>query len=494
MAQYFEDFASGTVGAAPSGWTELISASAVTTTVENGGDDKVLQLNQTTGSTLVFVTRDDVDSDADADDAEVLVKFQMANLTNATGNVIAGVCVRATSAANGYYFGPRTSTQLRLSSVAGGSPTTIASATISALSTGVWYWIRFRANGTTLQGRLWADGGSEPGTWDINTTNGTYSAADSVGVVSGTSTSSDPIYDVVGIGTNGDAAPDSAGADLDIAASPLALSGALTASGNLQRDLNLSASAVSLAGTLSPSGDLAFYVPMLDVSAGALALSGALTATGDVQIGTAFDLSTDAVALAGSVTASGDIQIAEEELLDVAAGPVSISGAVSVSGDLAYLVPQLDVEASALALSGSVVASGDITPELHVDLGSGTVALSGSVDIAGDLGIGTTFDLSTDPIVVSGAVATSGDIAAEVVDVSAAAVWSYVLANGKTAAQTMIENNEMLRIIMSGIAGKSSGVGTSTETYFGTDGTTPRIVATFDDQGNRVSVTVDGSP
>jgi hypothetical protein len=91
-------------------------------------------------------------------------------------------------------------------------------------------------------------------------------------------------------------------------------------------------------------------------------------------------------------------------------------------------------------------------------------------------------------------VAVSGDIAAEVVDVSAAAVWSYVLANGKTAAQTLIENNEMLRIVMAAVAGTSAGVGTDTETYFGTDGTTPRVIATFDGQGNRSSVTVDGSP
>lgn len=75
-----------------------------------------------------------------------------------------------------------------------------------------------------------------------------------------------------------------------------------------------------------------------------------------------------------------------------------------------------------------------------------------------------------------------------------AAVWAFVLSNGKTAEQTLLENNEMLRVILAGISGTTSGIGTSTETYYGTDGTTPRIVATFDAQGNRTSVAIDGAP
>ena len=210
MAQYFGDFSSYSTGSLPSTWSELYNAGVVTTTVETGGDDKVLRLNQTTASSIALVTANDVDSDSNAANSEVLALFKTGSYGNATGLPVAGACVRATSGGNGYFCGPRTSTQLRLSSIAGGGPTTIASATISTLSAGTWYWIRFRANSTTLQARIWADGGSEPGTWDINTTNGTYTAADSVGVVSGAATDSDPEYDQIGIGTNGDTAPASA--------------------------------------------------------------------------------------------------------------------------------------------------------------------------------------------------------------------------------------------------------------------------------------------
>ena len=77
---------------------------------------------------------------------------------------------------------------------------------------------------------------------------------------------------------------------------------------------------------------------------------------------------------------------------------------------------------------------------------------------------------------------------------TAAEIWNYVLADGRTAAETLLDNARMMRIILAGISGKTAGLGSDTETYFGEDGTTPRIVASFDSQGNRVSVTTDGAP
>lgn len=77
---------------------------------------------------------------------------------------------------------------------------------------------------------------------------------------------------------------------------------------------------------------------------------------------------------------------------------------------------------------------------------------------------------------------------------SAAEIWGYVLADGRTAAETLLDNARMMRIILAGISGRTAGLGTDTETYYAEDGSTPRIVATFDAQGNRVSVTTDGTP
>ena len=49
-------------------------------------------------------------------------------------------------------------------------------------------------------------------------------------------------------------------------------------------------------------------------------------------------------------------------------------------------------------------------------------------------------------------------------------------------------------ILLAGISGQTAGIGSEVETYYGEDGITPRIVATFDGQGNRVSVVTDGAP
>lgn len=73
-----------------------------------------------------------------------------------------------------------------------------------------------------------------------------------------------------------------------------------------------------------------------------------------------------------------------------------------------------------------------------------------------------------------------------------AAVWAYVLADGRTAEQTLLDNARMLRILLAALSGQTAGIGTATETYFGEDGVTPRLVATFDALGNRTSVTTDG--
>jgi hypothetical protein len=50
----------------------------------------------------------------------------------------------------------------------------------------------------------------------------------------------------------------------------------------------------------------------------------------------------------------------------------------------------------------------------------------------------------------------------------------------------------MLRIVMAAVSGTTAGIGGATETYFGADGVTPRVVATFDAAGNRITVVTNG--
>lgn len=69
---------------------------------------------------------------------------------------------------------------------------------------------------------------------------------------------------------------------------------------------------------------------------------------------------------------------------------------------------------------------------------------------------------------------------------TAAQVWQRVIEGGVTA-------EEMMRIIISGLAGLVSGAGTGTELFKSMDGTKTRIESTVDEDGNRTAVTLDGS-
>jgi hypothetical protein len=69
----------------------------------------------------------------------------------------------------GYTFEARkTENKVQISKYVDGTYTALTSAAYT-FSTG-WYWIRANATGTNLYLRIWADGGSEPGTWTLTTT------------------------------------------------------------------------------------------------------------------------------------------------------------------------------------------------------------------------------------------------------------------------------------------------------------------------------------
>jgi len=56
-----------------------------------------------------------------------------------------------------------------------------------------------------------------------------------------------------------------------------------------------------------------------------------------------------------------------------------------------------------------------------------------------------------------------------------------------------MSQDEATRIIVAALSGVTTGVGTLTESYKSVDGATTRIAATFDGNGNRTGITLDGS-
>lgn len=66
------------------------------------------------------------------------------------------------------------------------------------------------------------------------------------------------------------------------------------------------------------------------------------------------------------------------------------------------------------------------------------------------------------------------------------AVWEHTV-EGSLSAE------EIIRIVLSAISGETQGIGTSTEKYKSLDGSIDRIEATFDAEGNRLTVDLDGT-
>jgi hypothetical protein len=113
--------------------------------------------------------------------------------------------------------------------------------------------------------------------------------------------------------------------------------------------------------------------------------------------------------------------------------------------------------------------------------GGNLVGGLGDSPVAYAAGVQVLLQQSTAATVVSSTGATP-PTAAE----TAAAVWSRLVEGGLSA-------EEILRVLLAPLAGKSTGTGTSSEAFLSQDGSTERVRATFDAQGNRVSVTVDGA-
>lgn len=218
-----------------------------------------------------------------------------------------------------------------------------------------------------------------------------------------------------------------------------------------------------------------------------------------------------------SVTVAGTVASATASGLSASIALRTNIGASVAAASASGLAASLALHTAIAAAVGTGTASGLAAAlALHTTISASVGAASASgLSATINVGSGVTIGAAVGEAVASGlsagvaahvvvaagvGSATASGLAAGVTlggtgtGATAAEIWGYVLADGRTAAETLLDNARMMRIILAGIAGKTAGLGTDTETYFGEDETTPRIVASFDSQGNRVSVATDGAP
>ena len=203
---FFTDFSEYTTDTAPSDWTSRWKAPTSFTVVADAAatGGKVLRIVQTTMQ-RTFLSWDAVPPAADV---EIVARFRTSVApTDATEAQMHVLKVRAGGAAasESSYNGNVAKRILITKYVAGSAAPLAAGGDVNVLAN-AWWWIRLRANGSSVYGRLWREGSAEPSTWFSNTDSSLSSGLVGVGMWAAFTVD----FDVIGVHTNGGTAPTSA--------------------------------------------------------------------------------------------------------------------------------------------------------------------------------------------------------------------------------------------------------------------------------------------
>lgn len=202
--QWYTDFSEYSTGSPPSDWTEEWSTSPAEDIETNSGfGSKQLNIDHSTAVYFGY-SWDDV---GDITDVDVLMRVR-ANTSG--GQHAQRIMIRGagtTSTRTGYfaYINPNTNTY-GVHEYNSGASTSIDSGS-ATIDHDTWYWMRFRAQGTSLKFRYWEGPYThEPDSWDIDATDSTVSAAGWVGV-SSYSSDTDMDIDYFAVAEGGGTAP-----------------------------------------------------------------------------------------------------------------------------------------------------------------------------------------------------------------------------------------------------------------------------------------------
>jgi hypothetical protein len=220
VSTVFDDFSGNTPPAEPAGWTKANYGSWTIATADDAGNVIATDDDNGVGSRLHFLVHTATGSiaDASAQVLEVVTKWRY-RTGETVGQVLHTVLLLQSldgSSNAAYVFGPTSSTAcrgFRLSST--GSTNTLGGTTAQSigftLAADTWYWSRWRRETDGIfRGRIWADGSSEPGTWQWEAGSADTTLTTGYIGVSGNAHTSEQDFDLIGIGL-GESAPTSAG-------------------------------------------------------------------------------------------------------------------------------------------------------------------------------------------------------------------------------------------------------------------------------------------
>jgi hypothetical protein len=159
-------FGGDAVGAQPAGWTASSAPFGSAWTVEadaTASDGKVLRGATTVTARHIF-RADNVNVDGGEQEALVKIKLDAAN-GYGPGLAVRHRMTNGSESAYVLYLRPAAG-EIEMDRFLNGGWMFMTS-THFASSTNTWYWMRFRASGSMMQGKVWADGTPEPSGWMV---------------------------------------------------------------------------------------------------------------------------------------------------------------------------------------------------------------------------------------------------------------------------------------------------------------------------------------
>lgn len=223
MSKYFtawDNFSIDTIGTDVAGWTERGSTGPNSQAPAYGTPcfkKRYLALKSSSSATPMrsALSWDAIDADANRDDVDMVSAFSYDAATVSQLWLYARGVGGAATAPDECYMGivdksTGTNNLIIARRNAATTITTIATASLT-LAAGKNYFIRFRVNGTALKLRVWDAAlgrAGEPSTWNLETTDATWSAAGWVGLGMNNAGVADQVapFNFLAVGTNGDSA------------------------------------------------------------------------------------------------------------------------------------------------------------------------------------------------------------------------------------------------------------------------------------------------
>lgn len=216
MAVYSTSFSEYSTGSAPSDWTKYWEDNWVTLEIQAGASNYGGQFLTVESGYLCSFSWDDVGTPTDVDLYATFRGSIGEDITD-RGNLaflVRGSGADSTETCYGLRFVPDVSGyEVSLFLYNSGSYQDLVAKESYAFSNETWYDIRFQVSGTSIKGKVWSHGDSEPALWTIEATNSTVAGSGWVGINVRDFTEFD--FDYLSVATGGDT-PEWPGNDLNV--------------------------------------------------------------------------------------------------------------------------------------------------------------------------------------------------------------------------------------------------------------------------------------